>query len=435
MAAEGDRIFVGKIVVGTDPNEELTKNDWAIVVDSHGIIKASGSSEHILSRFDGEIVKLGPYSILMPGFIDAHLHAPQFGNIGTHQDLPLLDWLTNYTFPIESKFSDKNFSEKMNAAVVRSTLSRGTTTACYFGTIYKDDAVALATQCAEQGQRAYVGKVNMDINPLATYYLEKSAESVVDTAWAAREIRGLGNSLVEPIITPRFAPSCSVSLMQSLGKMAKEQDMAIQTHISENEGEIQLMKERFPNDGYLDVYEKNGLVSDRCLLAHSIYLTESEKKKMAEKGASIVHCPDSNFALMSGVLDHQSATEANINVALGTDVAGGASASMVDAMRYAELASKINTINQKQTTSYLNFKKPFIYGTLNGAKALKIDDKTGSLEVGKEFDAVIADVSASLEPVFLDNDSPDELLERFVHCSDPRSITNVFVRGKQVFSS
>lgn len=138
---------------------------------------------------------------------------------------------------------------------------------------------------------------------------------------------------------------------------------------------------------------------------------------------------------MSGVLDHQGAIDANINVALGTDVAGGTSASMVDAIRYAELASKINSIHQKKTSSYLNFKKPFIYATLNGAKALKIDDKTGSLEVGKEFDAVIADVSASLESVFLENDSPDELLERFIHCSDPRSIKHVFVCGKQVFSS
>jgi len=429
------QIFVGNVVQGTTLDEFGVKPDWAVVVDKSGKIEATGPSKEILERYSYEITRLLPSEILMPGFIDAHLHAPQFPNIGLHQDLPLLEWLQKYTFPMEHRFKDVEFAERIYPAVIRTTLKRGTTTAAYFCSIHKESSLVLAQEALKQGQRAYVGKVNMDSNVVAKYYEEESvSQSIKDTEWLVDQISNLSTDMVEPIITPRFALTCTGGLMTSLGEIAKKHNLAVQTHVSENLHEIQTAKDLFPKaKDYLEIYENTGLVGKRTLLAHGIHLTEDELQRIKKAEATVVHCPDSNTALCSGFYDAKLQMEAGVNIALGTDISGGAGASVVDAMRYSEQVSKSLAIS-RGGIPFMDYRRAFLYGTINGARSLGIDNITGSLETGKNFDAVIADPAISTEPELVLDDTPDELLDRFIHTGETESIRKVFVNGVQVHS-
>jgi len=289
--------FVGNVVIGTNANERLTREGWAVAVDQHGKIKAVGPENQILEQFDFEVERLKPTELLMPGFVDAHLHAPQFVNQGLHQDEPLLDWLQKYTFPAEHKFKDVEYAERMYPPVIKNTLKRGTTTAAYFASRHKEATLVLAREAAQIGQRAFVGKVNMDSNAVAEYYQDESAQqSVKDTEWLIAEIDNLRCDLVEPIITPRFALTCTGGLLTQLGHLARDRNLAVQTHVSENKAEVQVAKELFPKSkDYLEIYENTGLVGGRTLLAHGIYLSDDELARIATAGATVVHCPSSNI--------------------------------------------------------------------------------------------------------------------------------------------
>lgn len=427
-------IYIGNVVIGKLANENLVKANWGVVVNTSGTILAAGPKSDILEIYSGHVTHLKPFELLMPGFIDAHLHAPQFGNLGIHTDLPLLDWLKTYTFPTEHRFRDIAYGQKIYPAVIKTTLNRGTTTAAYFASIHKESTVVLAEAAKQYGQRAFIGKVNMDSNTVAEYYQEDSVQqSIKDTEWVIQGIENLSSDLVEPIITPRFAISCTGGLLTKLGEIAKNKNLAVQTHVSENQVEIQVTKELFPDcKDYLEVYEKTGLIGKRTLLAHGIYLTEDELNRLSAAGTTVVHCPDSNTGLVSGFFNAQTTSESGVNIALGTDVSGGSFAGMLDSMRMAESVSKTIAITQNTQNFHVNYRQSFLYATLNGAKSLGIDHITGSLEVGKSFDAIIVDVAKATESVFVEDDTPEELLERFIHIGDAQSIRRVFVAGKEV---
>merc|ERR1712110_1227448 len=277
-------IYIGNIVTGSRQDQNLVSEGCALVVQN-GTIIARGPAGQILSCYDGEIIELGENQFLAPGFVDAHVHAPQYKNGGMQLDKPLLEWLQNYTFP----------------EVIRSTLTKGTTTAAYFGSIHKDSCLVLAQQAESQGQRAFIGKVNMDLNGMASYYKDESAQtSLNDTLEFVNQLDTF-NRLTEPIITPRFALSCSMGLMKCLGQIAKHENLAIQSHINENLTEVEVARQMFPDsEDYFGIYEDAGLFGKRALFAHSIHTTDSEYIRMAETGTSVIHCPDSNIQLMSG---------------------------------------------------------------------------------------------------------------------------------------
>ena len=198
------------------------------------MIVARGDADEILSRFDGEIIRLGENTFLAPGFVDAHVHAPQYKNGGMQLDKPLLEWLQNYTFPLEDKFKDTAYAKRTYPEVIRSTLTKGTTTAAYFGSIHKDSCLVLAQQAEDQGQRAFIGKTNMDLNGMADYYKDQSAQASLNDTMAF--INGMDefSRLTEPIITPRFALSCSMGLMKCLGQIARHGNFAIQVKIDKS---------------------------------------------------------------------------------------------------------------------------------------------------------------------------------------------------------
>lgn len=305
------------------------------------------------------VVDLGA-RFLFPGLIDCHAHAPQYAQLGLGTDLPLLEWLEKYTFPTEAKFADPTFARRVYADAVSRALSNGTTTCLWFGSQHLAATKVLADVCYEKGFHGFVGKVRgeerggpcachhvniphqtcMDRNS-PDFYVEASAEaSLRDALELVRYVQGLKSPTVTPIITPRFAISCTPQLMTGLGKLAREHNLMIQSHISENEGEIAFVKSLHPESKhYADVYHSHGLLTDRTVMAHACHLLDDEVALLASTGASVAHCPNSNFTLCSGIAPVRKYLRAGIKVGLSTDMSGGYAHSMWEAMRAAMYCS------------------------------------------------------------------------------------------------
>ncbi|XP_032297138.1 guanine deaminase isoform X1 [Coturnix japonica] len=374
----------------------------------------------------------------MPGLVDTHIHAPQYLFAGTRVDLPLLQWLTTYTFPTEAKYKESDFAEEVYTRVVRRTLKNGTTTACYFATIYTDTSLLLADIIDKFGQRAFVGKVCMDMNDAVPLYKETTADSVQETERFVRELLERQYPRVLPIVTPRFGPSCTEDLLRALGDLAQTHDLHVQSHISETEEELKVVENMFPAyQNYTDLYDKNKLLTSKTVMAHACYLSEEELELFNLRGAAVAHCPSSNFSLRSGILNVRKVLKHNVKVGLGTDVAGGYSASMLDAIRKTVIASNALKINKVSETG-LTLKEAFQLATLGGSQALGLDDIIGNFEVGKEFDALLINTKASDSPFDLfSTDTFEDCLQKFLYLGDDRNISEVYVAGKQVvpFSS
>lgn len=385
-----------------------------------------------------DIRELSNHEFFMPGMVDTHIHAPQYSFAGSRVDLPLLDWLNTYTFPTEVKYKDNDFAEEVYTRVVRRTLKNGTTTACYFATIHTAASLLLAEIIDKFGQRAFVGKVCMDLNEFVPEYKEDTDESVKETERFVRELLEKKYQRVQPIVSPRFGPSCTEELLRRLGDLAKARDIHVQSHISENDGEIELVAQMFPNyKHYTDLYDKNKLLTSKTVMAHGCHLSDEELKLFNLRGAAIAHCPNSNFSLCSGILNVQNVLKHNVKVGLGTDVAGGYSASMLDAIRRSMSASNTLKFNKVNETG-LTLKEAFRLATLGGSEVLGLDDVIGNFEVGKEFDALLINPKASDSPFDLfAADTSEDIIQKFLYLGDDRNISEVYVAGKQVvpFSS
>nr|3E0L_A Chain A, Guanine deaminase [Homo sapiens]3E0L_B Chain B, Guanine deaminase [Homo sapiens] len=387
-----------------------------------------------------EIRELSHHEFFMPGLVDTHIHASQYSFAGSSIDLPLLEWLTKYTFPAEHRFQNIDFAEEVYTRVVRRTLKNGTTTACYFATIHTDSSLLLADITDKFGQRAFVGKVCMDLNDTFPEYKETTEESIKETERFVSEMLQKNYSRVKPIVTP--GNGVSETLMGELGNIAKTRDLHIQSHISENRDEVEAVKNLYPSyKNYTSVYDKNNLLTNKTVMAHGCYLSAEELNVFHERGASIAHCPNSNLSLSSGFLNVLEVLKHEVKIGLGTDVAGGYSYSMLDAIRRAVMVSNILLINKVNEKS-LTLKEVFRLATLGGSQALGLDGEIGNFEVGKEFDAILINPKASDSPIDLFygdffGDISEAVIQKFLYLGDDRNIEEVYVGGKQVvpFSS
>uniref|UniRef100_UPI0037E6FDF6 guanine deaminase n=1 Tax=Semicossyphus pulcher TaxID=241346 RepID=UPI0037E6FDF6 len=436
---EISHVFRGTFVHSTPQTALQILKDALLGVDTEGKIAFIGEGSEVdkLSQTFGfnptEITQLAQHEFFMPGLVDTHIHASQYSYAGTALDMPLLQWLSTYTFPVESGFKDLEFANKVYTQVVRRTLRNGTTTACYHATIHTDASLLLGQIANDFGQRALVGKVCMDRNNSVKLYKETSQESQEETCRFIAELLNKKYPRVKPVVTPRFAPSCTGTLLGQLGAIAKNNNLHIQSHISENVEEVKLVKELFPeSESYTDVYHKHNLLTDKTVMAHGCYLTDEELTLFRETGASLSHCPNSNISLCSGVLDVRNVLKHKVKIGLGTDVAGGYSASMLDAVRRALDSSKVLTIQDPEYNT-LTFEEVFRLATLGGSQALSMDDQTGNFEVGKDFDALRVNVAAPGGPIdLIQCDGPKILLEKFLNLGDDRNIVEVFVAGRKV---
>jgi len=381
-----------------------------------------------------KVIKLGINEFVCPGFIDTHHHAPQTANLGLGLDRELLQWLDRYTFPREKSFGCRSIdSIKQEYSQMAQRLIRGGTTSCvYFGSLQLEANKILVDALVESGQRAFIGKVCMDQNSPADY-IESTADSIKGTRDFISYIKSKNSPLVNPVVTPRFAPTCSMNLMKELGEISREHSCHVQTHLSENLSEVAWVKDLFPaNQNYSQVYDEAGLLTAKTILAHAIYLDETEKSLIKERGAAISHCPNSNFALSSGCLNIRDLLEKEIKVSLGTDVSGGYSTSILDACRQAIITSKVIHFQDRQKYKPLNVAEAFSLATLNGAISLNLQDSIGNFLPGKFFDALVVNVHANPQiPTGPDN-SLQNLFEKFIFCGDDRCISSVFVQGFQL---
>jgi len=400
-------------------------------------VEPSSKLDELASKFGfdkSSVHALTKSQFLMPGLVDTHIHAPQYMNSGTGYDRQLLDWLDKYTYPTETRFKDAAVAKQVYPLVVKRTLRHGTTTACYFATIHLEATKELCQVISDVGQRALVGKVNMDQQCPDTY-CEDTQQSLQDTRSFIKFVNAMKNPLVQPIITPRFAPTCSPQLLKGLGQLALDTGVNIQSHICEQKDEVEYTLGLFPDHEHCaSIFDKNDLLTEKTVMAHCIHLEDSELELFKSKGVGISHCPNSNFCLRSGILDVRRLLGMGMKIGMGTDVSGGYSPSMFDAIRSAVHASKALGFNRTGGYEALSHHEALYMATVGGAKVLALEDQIGNFEVGKQFDALLVDTKAPTPPVFdiFDQDELDDVIMKFLYLGDDRNILKRFVAGREI---
>ncbi|EXJ94767.1 guanine deaminase [Capronia coronata CBS 617.96] len=399
-------------------------------------------SQHGLSRHSPTFTVLERGEFLIPGFIDTHNHAPQWTQRGLGRGKLIMEWLNKTTFPHEAKFQDPAYARKTYASCVDGFLKQGVTTAAYYGSLHGEATKILAEICVQKGQRALVGKCNMN-REAPDYYVDKSAaESIAVTEDFIAYTRQLDptQELVTPILTPRFAVACDHDVLTGLGKLAeKNPDLPIQTHFNETLQEMEITKKLYPEfDSEADLYEHFGLLNDRSILAHCIYMDDYDMRRLKELDCGVAHCPISNTTSgVFGVAPVREYLNQDIKVGLGTDSGGGFSSSIIDCMRQAFAVSKARQLDHLQDKP-LHFTEMLYLATLGGARVCSLDHKIGNFLVGKEFDALeihtVGD-DAGIITLVEDEDTTEDILEKFVMSGDDRNVAKVFVKGRSVKKS
>ncbi|XP_030759495.1 guanine deaminase isoform X2 [Sitophilus oryzae] len=428
-----DKVFIGKIVNSLSGLKVEVFERGYVTVRGRQIIDIGNLADkcECLDKKFGNVerIQLKNSQILIPGFVDTHIHAPQYPNCGLGYDKTLLDWLDAYTYKLERVYRDSKFSKDVFDKVVKKCLDHGTTTACYYGPLFNSANVILTDSVEKYGQRALIGKVTMTQSPYPDY-VEGEEEFMKNITEFVRHVLSRQNDLIQPIITPRFALSLNSSQMRQLGDLAESQNLHIQTHIAENKDEIRMVQETY-NKPYARVYDDAKLLTNKTVLAHGIYLTDEDLDLIAERNTGISHCPDSNTCLKSGLCDVKRLLERGIKVGLGSDVSGGPVPSIRQAMKSA-LDTSVHLSFIKDNYEPLTYDQVFCLATIGGAEVLHMQEKIGNFAVNKEFDALIVDVdveSCQVDDV-LDR-TPLEILQKFVYCGDDRNVVGIYVAGRK----
>ncbi len=432
-------------VMQTPTQAELeVLNRVVITVDNSGT-DSSGTITRIepSSTFAGTIdITLSPHAVLLPGMIDLHIHAPQWPQLGTGLDVPLEQWLFDYTFPLEARFTDLDFAAEVWTDLVTTLLRHGTTTAVYYATQDLAATTLLAKTCSDLGQRAFVGRVAMD-HPTGTpeWYRDATAqEGIKDSRTSIDQIQALGNDLVQPVITPRFIPACSDELLTGLSHLAEQTGVRIQTHCSESDWEHGYVLERH---GMSDTESlaRFGLIQPGTVLAHADHVSASDLELLARSGAGIAHCPLSNAYFGDAVFPARRALDAGVHVGLGTDIAGGSEPGLLAQCAHAVTVSRhledgvdagVAKSHRGVDDSRISTTTAFWMATMGGANLL--DAPLGLIEVGRQFDAFVVDPTRnSTSPLHRwDLDDDARWFEKLVRLTRPADIDMIWVDGIQI---
>ena len=393
---------------------------------------------------DGKVVSLTPWAgqenvpeaceftdyqgrLIMPGFIDTHIHYPQTEMIAAYGE-QLLEWLEKYTFPVETKYADSEYASAMAAFFVRQLFSHGTTTALVFASVHPQSVDALFREAEKYAMRLIAGKVMMD-----RHVPEALREEPADSARQTRELikRWHGKGRLGYAITPRFVPTSSPALLEQAGALRREfPDVWMQTHLSENKREIEWVSELYPDhDSYLGVYDHYQLTGKRSVFAHCIHLQDKEWTCLQQTRSSVAFCPSSNLFLGSGLFKLSAAKAKQIPVGMGTDVGAGTSFSL---LRTLGDAYKVQQLQNDK----LNACEAFYHATLGGAHALDLQDVLGNFAPGKEADFIVVDLAATPLQKLRCANSTDILDQLFVLMTlgDERNIRHTWVNGTCVWT-
>ena len=391
------------------------------LVSEDGKVAGIFSENELPERFKNVPVQDYGNAMIIPGLCDTHVHAPQFVYRGLGIDLQLMDWLNRYAFPTEARFADPEYARIMYTAFADELVRHGTTHAVIFATIHMQATEILMEILEQRKIHALVGKVNMDtLSP--DDLCETAQQSLADTrTWLERTKDRY--HYVKPAVTPRFIPTCSSKLLEGVGKLAEEFDVPIHSHISEDLGEMQIVRERYPEfatDG--DVYDHFGLLNGKTVMAHFLYPTEDELRLIRDRGVTIACCAQSHGNVAAGIAGTRRMLDAGIRVGLGSDVAGGCSISILRAMNDAIYMSKLHYLLTDKKAAFLSAAEAFYMGTMGGGQ---IFGKVGCFEPGYEMNALVLDDSSLSTPI--DQLTPEERIERAIHLADDRNIKARYV--------
>lgn len=412
-----DSGYISRIIASTD-------SDYAAV-------KQAAQESDILTT-------LRSNQYILPGFIDLHIHAPQWPNAGLALDRPLNEWLDTYTFPLEAKYQDTAFAKLVYDDLVKELLANGTTTALYFGTIHNAANLELAKACIQHGQRGFIGKVAMD-NPEQTpdYYQDASAQVAVDQTeqfiQQLNELNQMTNLKQTPVITPRFVPSCTPASLQGLGDLARKYDLPIQSHCSESNWENGYALEHYHMRD-ADVLNQYGLLTDKAVMAHGTQLNKHDYDLFSKQGVAVAHCPISNVYFGNAVLPVNRVLAHHVKTGLGTDISGGYSPSLYQNIRQAVISSRMlqdgvdNQLSADKrgvADSAISVKTAFYLATLGGAQSLH-------LQAGKLAEGYLADLQVvSLQNNF-QTETTDNIFEKLMYQTSKADINQVYVQGERV---
>ena len=368
-----------------------------------------------------EIIDYGN-KLIFQSFSDMHLHAPQYPMLGMGYDLELLDWLKTYTFPNEAKFKDTDYARIIYKKLASELIKNGTTRVAMFSSLHKDSTLILMEELEKAGVTGYVGKVNMDRNG-GIDLEEDTDDSINDTIdW----LNKCKFNNIKPIITPRFIPSCTPELLKKLGEIAKESNLPIQSHLSENVNEINWVKELENVDEYYQAYEKYNLWNNKTLMAHCVHSNEKEIKSLKDNGVYVVHCAASNNNLISGFAKVRDLLNSGVKVVLGSDIAGGDKLSMFDNIVETIKVSKSVDITRGQK-EFLSVEEAFYLAT--SASSEFFNEKPGFAK-GNKFSAIVLDDS---NLVSTDTLSVKERFERMFYLRQEAAIKAVYSNSKLVY--
>jgi guanine deaminase len=397
--------------------------DGLLIVEN-GHVAALGEAQQLMPGL-AEDIDVTDYrgKLIVPGFIDCHVHFSQVDIIGSYGE-QLLDWLERYAYPAEEAFADAEHANAVATFFVDELLRNGTTTALVFPTVHPQSVDAIFNAADRRGMRLLSGKVLMDEN--CPQVLRDDPESAYTESRQLLE-KWHGRNRLSYAITPRFAVTSSEAQLKAAGKLAAEfPDVHVHTHLAENLDEVELIAKQFPwSRSYFDVYEQLGLARERSVFAHCLHLDDTDRKQIAKLGAAIAFCPTSNLFLGSGLFDLRAANDAGIRVGVGTDVGGGTSLNM---LRTLNEAYKVLHL---QGQSMPGFQALYL-ATLGAANALYLDDRIGNFDNGKEADFVVLDYDASSITARRLSRASDiaEKLFGLIMLGDDRSISSVHLLGE-----
>jgi guanine deaminase len=401
--------------------------DGAVVIADGKIVMVGDFDEKKASAPGHEVIDHRP-NLILPGFIDAHIHYPQMQVVGSYA-AALLEWLNTYTFPEESRFGEGNYAARIAGAFFDELIRNGTTTAAVYCTTHPASVDAFFTEAAKRNMLMLGGKVMMDRN---------APEALLDTAQAAYDHskallgkwHGQGRALYA--ISPRFAITSSPAQMEAVETLAREHpEVHIQTHASENLAEVELARELYPNlPDYIGIYEHYHLLGPKTLLGHCIHLSHRETQVLSESGTVAGFCPTSNMFIGSGMFDYQRLRLHGVRIAVATDVGGGSSYSM---LRTLDEGYKVLQLRGQR----LNPLQSFYLMTLGNARALSLEGKVGALTPGADADIVVIDGRATPQMAMRMESVGSLAEELFVlqTCGDDRAVAETYVAGETVKST
>ena len=403
-------IITGQLLLCDQPPTARIEPGWLRIRDGH-----------IDEVVTGEIAKntdLGSANALIsPGFVDTHLHLPQFDMIGAH-GLPLLDWLENVTFPSEQKWEDESYAQNMTERVLNQCLSVGTTAVCAYATVHHAAAIAAIETAKKINMRGVIGQVLMDRN--APDYLCRDPKKQIDEAKSTL-VAFPPNERLSAAVTPRFAISCTPDLLRDAGVLAVEHDAVVQTHLAETARECDFVRELFDGVNYVNVYKNANLVGPRVVFGHGIHLDQADRRLLSESSAIIAHCPTANSFLRSGTMNRQQLLDDSVRVSLGSDIGAGYERSMVRVGRaMIESASGLGE-------NYPSPAEAWYQITAGNADTMQWAD-AGRIEKGNPADILI------VEPSVPWLDSSIDPLAMLMFCWDDRWLTHTLLMGQPSYS-